>query len=58
MVMGRAMGVGGTAVTLAEIGHVIQEGSNAVKLGKVAKPFDWFPVKSIEYNPSRDTLRE
>lgn len=58
MVIGKVFGMGGAPLTLEHIGHVIEEGIQIVKSGKIEKDLSWCPIKSIEFDPSRDTIAE
>ena len=39
-------------------GRFVEEGLEALKLGKVEKELEWFPLKGIEFDPTRDTIAE
>ena len=58
LVMGRVLGIGGNAIPLLDIGHVVEEGLEAVKVGRVEKALDWYPIKGIDYDPTRDIIAE
>jgi pyruvate ferredoxin oxidoreductase alpha subunit len=58
MIMGKVMGMGGEAITLEHLGHIVEEGLNAIKLGRVEKQIDWIPLKGIRFDPARDTIAE
>lgn len=58
MVMGRVMGIGGEAIHLEYIGHIIEEGLRALEHGKLEREFDWYPIRGIEFDPTRDTIAE
>jgi pyruvate ferredoxin oxidoreductase alpha subunit len=58
MILGKVMGMGGEPITLEHIGHIAEEGLQAIKLGKVEKELEWMPLKGIEFDPTRDTIAE
>ncbi len=58
MVMGRIIGVGGTAIPLQNLGHIVEEGLQVLELGRVEKGMEWYPIKGIDFDPTRDTIAE
>ena len=58
LVMGRVMGIGGNAIPLLDIGHVMEECLEALKGGRVEKALDWYPIRGIDFDPARDIIAE
>lgn len=58
MITGKVVSMGGAPFTLEHIGHVIEEGLQIVKSGKIEKDLSWYPIKGINFDPSRDTIGE
>ena len=58
LVMGKVMGIGGTAISLDHIGQAVEEGLAALQDGFVKKELEWFPLQGIQFDPTRDTIAE
>jgi len=58
MVMGRIVGLGGEGIHPDLLGHIVEEGLRAMASGKVEKEFDWYPLKGIQFDPTRDSIAE
>jgi pyruvate/2-oxoacid:ferredoxin oxidoreductase alpha subunit len=58
LVMGRVVGVGGAPITLEQIGRAVEDGVGALQSGKVEKELEWFPIRPIDFDPTRDTIAE
>ena len=58
LVMGRVMGIGGNAIPLLDIGHVMEECLEALKGGRMEKALDWYPIRGIDFDPARDIIAE
>ena len=57
-VMGRVVGIGGRPIPLEHIGHIAAEGLQALQNERIEKVLDWYPLKPIDYDPTRDTIAE
>ena len=57
-VMGRIVGIGGRPIPLENIGHIAAEGLQALQNGQIEKVLNWYPLKPIDYDPTRDTIAE
>ncbi|OGA48338.1 MAG: hypothetical protein A3F74_05135 [Betaproteobacteria bacterium RIFCSPLOWO2_12_FULL_62_58] len=58
MIIGKVVSMGGATFALRHIGHVVDEGFEVVRSGKIEKDLSWYPIKGIEFDPSRDTIGE
>jgi len=58
LVMGRIVGIGGIPLPLQDIGYLIGQARESVKTGRIEKALDWFPIKGIDYDPTRDVIAE
>jgi len=57
-VMGRIVGIGGAPIPLQDIGRMIGEAIQTLKTGRTEKALDWYPIKGIDYDPTRDVIAE
>lgn len=57
-VMGRVVGIGGGAISLEHIAHIVEEGLQSLKLGRMEQALEWYPIKGIKFDPTRDTIAE
>lgn len=57
-VMGRVVGIGGCAITLEHISHIVEEGLQSLKLGRMEQTLDWYPIKGVKFDPTRDLIAE
>ena len=58
MVMGRIVGIGGRWVSPEDIVGIIDEGVEAVKVGKVGKNLEWVGVRETTFDPLRDYIAD
>lgn len=57
-VMGRVVGIGGAAISLEHIARIVEEGLQCLKLGRMERALEWYPIKGIEFDPARDLIAE
>ncbi len=57
-VMGRVVGIGGRPIPLENIGYIAAEGLQALQNERIEKVLDWYPLKQIDYDPTRDIIAE
>lgn len=57
-VMGKVIGLGGGAMPLEHIAHILEDGLQAVKIGRIEKHLEWYPLRDIKFDPTRDTIAE
>jgi len=57
-VMGRVIGIGGAAISLEQIAHIVEEGLQSLKLGAMEQALEWYPIKGIKFDPTRDIMAE
>ena len=58
VIMGKIVGIGGAAVPLSVINHIVEEAFNTLQASKIEKELEWFPIKGIDFDPTRDTIAE
>lgn len=58
VVMGKVIGIGGAAISVQHIAHIVEDGLQALKLGRIERELEWFPIKGIQFNPTRDIIAE
>lgn len=57
-VMGRVVGIGGGAISLEHVSHIVEEGLQSLKLGRLERALDWYPIKGIKFDATRDLIAE
>ena len=58
MVMGKVVGIGGAAVPPEYFSDIVEEGLRVLEQGRVEKGLEWYKIKGIPFDPTRDVLAE
>jgi pyruvate/2-oxoacid:ferredoxin oxidoreductase alpha subunit len=58
MVMGWVVGIGGEAVSIQDVGNIIDQAFEASNKGEVSEETIWLCKKSIKFDPTRDIIAD
>jgi pyruvate ferredoxin oxidoreductase alpha subunit len=58
MVMGRVIGLGGAPIPVDHILHIVDEAMAALAANRVDRELEWYPIRGVDFDPTRHVIGE